>query len=89
MRRQSPSLPVLLVTALVTAGLAAAQQHPSGRARPGGLRQGQVAPDFVLPLLKEATDAEGNKVNVISDEKVRLSSFRGQKAVCLFFSSYT
>lgn len=89
MTEPARALPVLLLTALLAASVAAAQQEQPGRARPGGLREGQTAPDFALPLLKEKTDADGNKVNVIADEKVRLSSFRGKKAVCLFFSSYT
>lgn len=53
------------------------------------LKVGQAAPDFELPILKEGKDAEGNKVNRITDEKIKLSSFRGKKVVCVFFSSYT
>ena len=89
MTRTSRSLLLLLLTALLAAFSAVAQQRPRGGTRAGGLREGQTAPDFELPLLREKTDAGGNKVNVITDENVRLSSFRGKKAVCLFFSSYT
>ncbi len=58
------------------------------RSRPT-LKVGQAAPDFELPILKEGKDAEGNKVNRITGEKIKLSSFRGKKVVCVFFSSYT
>ena len=51
-----------------------------------GLEIGKPAPDFELPLLKEETDANGKKINRITDEKVRLSTFRGKKVVCLFMN---
>jgi hypothetical protein len=60
----------------------------SGRTRPDSLI-GRSAPDLELPVLKEETDAQGAKVNRITDEKARLASFRGRKAVVLFLSSYT
>jgi hypothetical protein len=50
---------------------------------------GRQAPDFELPRLTLTTDADGNPIGKISDEKVKLSSFRGKKPVCLIMSSYT
>lgn len=73
-------------------GLILAAERPTapGAARTAvGLEVGQLAPDFELPLLKEETNAAGEKVARITDEKVRLSSFRGKKVVCVFMSSYT
>ncbi len=45
-------------------------------ARRGDLTEGQMAPDFTLPVLE-------------SEEKVTLSSHRGQRPVVLVFGSYT
>lgn len=53
------------------------------------IRVGQMAPDFELPLLKEQKGPKGEKLYRISKEKIKLSSFRGKKVVCLFMSSYT
>ena len=46
------------------------------RSRRRGIKVGQKAPDFNLPLLKEEKDKKGNTVNRITREKIRLSSFR-------------
>jgi hypothetical protein len=54
------------------------------------VKVGEFPPDFELPRLTFKTDSEGKTVGVISDdETVKLSSFRGQKPVCLIMSSYT
>ena len=54
------------------------------------IRQGQFPPDFELPRLTFRTDETGKTVGVINErETVRLSSFRGNKPVCLIMSSYT
>ncbi len=50
---------------------------------------GKPAPDFELPLLMQQANENGDKVAGMSREKIRLSSFRGKKVVCLFLSSYT
>ena len=47
------------------------------------------APDFELAVLEEDLDEEGEKIGRITDQKVKLASFRGKKVVCLFMSSYT
>lgn len=82
----------MAIFVLVDSAMGQRRQQPrdSGRrfSRPT-LKVGQAAPDFELPILKEGQDAEGNKVNRITDEKIKLSSFRGKKIVCVFFSSYT
>jgi hypothetical protein len=44
--------------------------------REGQLKTGQMAPDFDLRMQK-------------SEQRVRLSSWRGKKAVALVFGSYT
>ena len=61
----------------------------ASRTRWPTLNTGQIAPDFELPVLKETTDEQGNAAYQITDEKIKLSSFRGKRAVCVFFSSYT
>lgn len=50
---------------------------------------GREAPDFELPRLTLTTDADGKPIGKVSDEKIKLSSFRGKKPVCLIMSSYT
>jgi hypothetical protein len=51
---------------------------------------GRFAPDFELPTLTFKTDPTGKTIGLISEEnKIRLSSFRGKKPVCLIMSSYT
>jgi len=54
------------------------------------VKPGEYPPDFDLPRLTFATDAAGKSVGVISEkDRIRLSSFRGKKPVCLIMSSYT
>ncbi len=68
------------------------------RSRPAGkrnrnrrevLKKGTTAPDFALPLLVVETAKDGTIVNRITNKRIKLSSFRGKKLVCVFFSSYT
>ncbi len=72
----------------------AAQTRPkragrSARRPPSALKIGQAAPDFELAILKFAKNEKGELVGTITDEKVRLSGFRGRQSVVVFFSSYT
>jgi hypothetical protein len=94
--RRWRSIPACL--ALASLAICAIAQQPASRptrrralARPArmGGSVGKPAPDFELPVLVEERNARGEKVNRITDRKVRLSSFRGQQIVCVFFSSYT
>lgn len=55
----------------------------------GKIIVGEEAPDFELPVLTLTTDADGKPIGKLSDEKIKLSSFRGKKPVCLIMSSYT
>lgn len=55
----------------------------------GKIVVGEEAPDFELPVLTLTTDADGKPIGKVSDEKIKLSSFRGKKPVCLIMSSYT
>ena len=50
---------------------------------------GKPASDFELPLLQQRANENGETSVGMSSEKIRLSSFRGKKVVCLFLSSYT
>jgi len=50
---------------------------------------GQKAADFELPVLIERTDSKGKRVAVVTSDKIKLSSYRGKRVVCLFMSSYT
>ena len=61
----------------------------SGVFAKGEIVVGRQAPDFELPRLTLTTDADGKPIGKISDEKIKLSSFRGKKPVCLIMSSYT
>jgi hypothetical protein len=85
----------LLFLVATAAGAMAADQPDDDSGRPGrerqrpGLEVGTAAPDFELPLLKQTVNEQGEKVDQVTDEKVRLSSFRGKRVVCLFMSSYT
>ena len=54
------------------------------------VKPGEYPPDFNLPRLTLTTDAEGKSVGVINEkDRIRLSSFRGKRPVCLIMSSYT
>ena len=81
------------VMVLMTVGWALAQRRGrrprGGRSSRNTLKVGQSAPDFELPVLKFEKDKKGELVGKITDEKVKLSSFRGRQSVVVFFSSYT
>ena len=55
----------------------------------GSIKVGELAPDFELPKLIITRDAAGKPIGKISEEKIKLSSFRGKKPVCMIMSSYT
>jgi len=79
-----------MMLAIVTAALAADRPAAPGRRKPRpALDVGTPAPDFELPLLEEDLNEKGEKIGRITDQKIKLSSFRGKKVVCLFMSSYT
>ncbi|MHC4524354.1 MAG: hypothetical protein ACYSU8_02280 [Planctomycetota bacterium] len=50
---------------------------------------GLPAPDFDLPRLTFETQPDGSMLGKLSNETVKLSSFKGKKPVFLIFSSYT
>jgi len=53
-------------------------------------KQGALAPDFELARLESyLKNIESKAKKKPAVEKVKLSSFRGKKPVCLLFSSYT
>ena len=86
----APLLGMALIFAATTASGQRGRNGGGRRSqRPPALKEGDLAPDFELPILKASTNAEGKEINIITDEKIKLSSFRGKKLVCLFFSSYT
>jgi len=76
---------------MVLAGAAGALCGAPSRGRPRrvSLKPGDAAPDFELPILTLVKGADGRKVGKISTEKVKLSSFRGKRVVCIISSSYT
>jgi hypothetical protein len=82
---------------LASATLAISQRRPGGRPRRGRppgqsastTKIGQKATDFELPVLIERQDNKGEKVAVVTTEKIKLSSYRGKRIVCVFMSSYT
>lgn len=89
-----PMLAALGAMAMMLSGLAMAADPPKPESRPArggraGPLVGKPAPDFELPVLKEETNAKGEKVNRITDDKVKLSSLVGKKVIVLFMSSYT
>ena len=54
------------------------------------VKPGEYPPDLDLPKLTFSTDAAGKPVGVINQQdRIRLSSFRGKRPVCLIMSSYT
>jgi hypothetical protein len=53
------------------------------------LKPGVEAPDFDLPVLLVEENDEGEKIGVVGNDTVRLSSFRGKKAVALTLSGST
>ena len=88
----------MAAAALFTAAaFAIPPRRPGGRpraGRPPGQSAGRVqigrqATDFELPVLIERKDDKGQKVAVVTTDKVKLSSYRGKRIVCVFMSSYT
>ncbi len=53
------------------------------------LEPGVEAPDFDLPVLRIKENDKGDKIGVIGNETVKLSSFRGKKPVALTLSGST
>ena len=94
-RRIATGAVALAMLASVT--FSAPQDRPGGRPKKGrpsgqsarGVQIGQAATDFELPVLIERTDAKGKTVAVVTTDKIRLSSYRGKRIVCVFMSSYT
>ena len=78
---------VAVVILLCADGASAQGRRPVSGA--SAIKVGEPAPDFELPKLIITRDADGNPIGRISEEKTRLSSFRGKKPVCLIMSSYT
>jgi len=79
-------------TVMLTLWQVGAKQAAPPRGRPPvrpTLKPGAEAPDFELARLALHKNAKGQTVGKISKEKVKLSSFRGKKVVCIFSSSYT
>ena len=92
--RASTWRPVVLLAAatiLAAAGAGLAQNRKTDRSARFGkaLEVGQTAPDFELAILTFKNNEKNERVGVITDKKVKLSSFRGRTAVVLWFSSYT
>ncbi len=94
-RRVAVGLAALML--LVSAAIAVDPGRPGGRPTRGrppgqsarGVQIGQQSTDFELPVLIERTDDKGEKVAVVTTDKIKLSSYRGKKVVCVFMSSYT
>ncbi len=51
------------------------------------VKEGQMAPNLVLPLLKETTETQ--KLILDSKKRVKLSDFKNKKPIVLIFGSYT
>ena len=87
------ALGALALTILCIGALAPAVQDCLGQIRTAdkpSVRVGEYAPDFELPRLTLTTDSNGKSIGVIREtDRVKLSSFRGKKPVCLIMSSYT
>ena len=90
-RKWSTSFGALGVLCLGVAALIAADVY--GRMRQAGnpkVAVGEYAPDFELPRLTITTDPNDKPIGIVSESnRIRLSSFRGKKPVCLIMSSYT
>ena len=72
--------------------MADAQPRRRPRRRPDRfpIKVGQVAPDFELPTLDSVlANITDGKVQEDRLKTVRLSGFRGKRAVCLMFTSCT
>jgi hypothetical protein len=94
-RRVAAGVSALALIAAVA--FSAPPGRPDGRPRRGrpsgqstrGPQIGQQSTDFELPVLIERTDSKGEKVAVVTSDKIKLSSYRDKKVVCVFMSSYT
>ena len=97
MGTQRVAVGVAAVAMFVSATFAVRPHRPGGRpssGRPPGqsarsVQVGQEAADFELPVLIERQDDKGQKVAVVTTDKVKLSGYRGERIVCVFMSSYT
>lgn len=95
----TPIVPIFcaaLLFSLAVLLLAAAPAQQRGPQRGPGrtvapkIEVGEFAPDFELPFLSFAEDGEGKPIGVIHDTGTfKLSSFRGERPVCMIMSSYT
>ena len=81
----------LVLFAAAALAIAAEPEGPRARPRPVPARPaiGQEAPDFELPRLAFEKNDKGDTIGKVSAEKVRLTSYRTKRPVCLFLSSYT
>jgi hypothetical protein len=80
---------VFLLVSLIT-NISEGQQRRMPRGYNPKINLGEFPPDFELPRLVIETDETGKSQGVISEtDKVKLSSFRGKRPVCMIMSSYT
>ena len=80
---------VFLLVSLI-ANISEGQQRRMPRGYNPKINLGEFPPDFELPRLVIETDETGKSQGVISEtDKVKLSSFRGKRPVCMIMSSYT
>ena len=87
----------LLVAFLVASVVGLPGVAEAQRRRPPGpapdrspIRLGRLAPDFELPTLDSVlANITDGKVQEDRLKKVKLSAFRGKRAVCLMFTSCT
>ena len=80
---------VFLLVSLIT-NISEGQQRKMPRGYNPKINIGEFPPDFELPRLVIETYATGKSQGVISEtDKVKLSSFRGKRPVCMIMSSYT
>jgi hypothetical protein len=77
-----------VILVLSAGGAAAILWHACWNATPP-LIVGEPAPDFELPRLNDESVPKDQKLGLSDGDRIRLSSFRGDKIVCLFVSSYT
>ncbi len=86
----APVFSVVVLVIMLSEPTRAQRSRPSREGGSPKVKVGEFAPDFELPRLTFKTDATGKPIGVISEnDKVKLSSFRGKKPVCLIMSSYT
>jgi len=90
LRNTVTSLMIIFFLLALVAEFSSGQARQARTAENPLVKLGQLAPDFELPKLTLKTDETGKPIGVISEkDTVRLSSFRGEKPVCLIMSSYT